>query len=298
MDWKRSIVDQPGFRNQSVWEHFTTIGAIVLLAFVIIVGAIWDDDIGWTTDVRSGLVMCSLIFIFRDQFSLGRWPETILLLVCFLEFGRFISGYIGISEDPFLTDRGDKVDLGDDCAFTVGKLVFVVSLPLALSLWAIGRLKLQFGYAWAIRCVGCLFLTIAVLRLSRSDSWLHHNFSYLSMVFQETLPFVVTEIARISLIVSIAILAISSTSQKGFFSSIILMIGGLCIVECSEWYIWDRFVAEQAEYMTPILGSEYAKEFINTSTTDNTIGRLRSRIVEFSVVFMYCAILVSTNKRR
>ncbi len=290
-------MDQSGLRNLSVWEHFTTIGAIVWLSFVIIVGAIWDDDIGWTTDVQSALVMCSLIFIFRDQFSLARWPETILFLVCFLEFGRFISRFVGISEDPFLTDRGDKVDLGDDCAFTVAKLVFVVTLLLALSLWGIGRLKLQFSFAWAIRCVGCLCLTVAVLRLSRSNSWLHHNFSYLSMVYQATLPFVITELARISLFVSIAILAISSTSQKGFLSSIILMIGGLFIVGFSEWYIWDRFVAEEAAYLTPILGSEYAKEFINTSTTDNTIGRFRSRIVEFTAVFVYCLILVSTNKR-
>lgn len=287
-------MNQTGLRNKSLWEHFTTVGAIVWLSFVIIVGAIWDDDLSWTSSLPSALAMCSLILIFRDQFSLARWPETILFLVFFLELGRFISRFIGISEDPFMTYRFDKVDLGDDCAFTVGKLVFVATLFLALLLWGIGRLKLQFSFAWVIRCIGCLCLTIGVLRLSRSSSWLNHNFSDFSTVSLATLSFEVTELARISLIVSIAILAILSTSQKGFLSSIIFMIGGLIIVEFLEWYIVDRSMA--AIVQSNSFSLEFANKFINEYETSNSIHRFQCRLAEVLIVSVYCFIIVSTKK--
>lgn len=289
-------MNQISLRNLSAWEHFTTIGAIVWFLFAIIVGATYDDYRWWETDLQSGLVMCSLVFIFRDQFSLVRWPEAILILVFFVEFGRIIFSFVGTSEGLFQTTKFDSLDLGDDCAFTVATNVLVVTLFLNLLLWAIGRLEFRFSFAWAIRFVASLCLTIGVFRLSRSNSWLHHNFQDFSTVTPTYFIFVVTDLARISLIVSIANLVMLSTKHKGFLGPIILMVGALGLVEFSEWYFYERFIDAFVQSHTARHSLEFINEFINGYSTANNIHRFRSRIVEIIVVSLYCLILVTTTK--
>jgi hypothetical protein len=285
-------VNQFGCRYPSAWKHFTTIGAIVWLLYAIIVGAAWDDDLWWAYHLDATLVLCSLVFIFRDYASLARWPEAMLFLVSFLEFGRVISIVIGTSYDPLLPSRFDTLDFADDCTFRVAKGVFVITILLSLSLLGIGQLKLQFSLKWAIRCAFCLCLTIGILRLFRSSSWLFHNLSDFSWVSLLLIQLAATELARTSLMVSIAVLALASIEKKSFLRPIVLLMGGLFIVELSEWYIFDRFLAEEERFYATINGSEHA----NALTSNHTIHQLRSRIVEILVLFMYCTILVSTNK--